>query len=387
MSEIATQPPPSILAEIRSPEFREQLAAALPPGITPDRFQRVAVTALLEDQAKQRDPAKQLLSCDRLSLYQAVIRCAQDGLFPDGRHAALVKRGDKVAYQPMVAGLRAIAAEYGWTIRGTAVREKDEFDWQEEPPSLYHKVFVGGPRGELAYAYAVARHRDGRREQRVMTRDEVLKRAKSATTDQVWKTWPDEMWAKTPVRDLFQELPLAEAERARLESVLAADPVEELAPGEATAALYGPDPEDPAGADGLSPAEGSQPPAEEPAQDPPSAAPAGSDDEPEPGPEPQPAEVEVPSDEAMGDALEALADAAAGYVPPNGKYASGGENGPKTFAEIAALGEAGAKWFAWALPRISEPPEYAAALWSFCRVRLPGVYQEAAARRDLGEGS
>ena len=34
----------------------------------------------------------------------------------------------------------------------------------------------------LVAAYAVARHKDGRREQRVMTRDEVLKRQSVATS-------------------------------------------------------------------------------------------------------------------------------------------------------------------------------------------------------------
>lgn len=366
MSDLATQETPqSVIAEIRSPAFREQLAAALPPGITPDRFQRVAVTALLDDQARQRDPAKQLLACDRLSLYQAVIKCAQDGLLPDGRQAALVKRGDKVAYQPMVGGLRAIAAEHGWTIRGTAVREADEFDYTDEPPSLYHKVGPA-PRGELVYAYAVARHRDGRREQRVMTRDEVLKRAESATTNQVWEKWPDEMWAKTPVRDLFQELPLDPAERARVSSILAGDPVE---------ALYGPQPSEqesrtPLRSDEAAGGEG----------DPPTPPAALSSDEDEPGPsEPETAAA------LTGEAdIATLAATAAGYVPPNGKYAAGGAHGPKTLAEILALGEDGEKWIRWALASkgVAEVPPYLAAVTSFARVYAVAPYQEALARKE-----
>ena len=360
MSDIATQAqPPSVLAEIRSPAFRDQLAAALPEGISPDRFARITVTALLDDQARQRDPSKQLLACDRLSLYQAVIKCAQDGLMPDGRQAALVKRGDKVVYQPMVAGLRAIAAEYGWTIRGTAVHEKDEFDYTDEPPSLYHKVFTAGARGELVYAYAVARHRDGRREQRVMTRDEVLKRAASATTKQVWESWPDEMWAKTPVRDLFQELPLDPNERLRLERVLAADPVEEL---------YGPHDS----------AEVSSPPAaveQETGEVPQTPDSPVSDLDEEPGPAEPPTVVDADIDQ--------LADAASSFIPPNGKYGPDGAHGPKTLAEILALGDDGERWVKWALSKISEPPEYAVAVWSFARVHVPGAYQEALARREV----
>jgi recombination protein RecT len=356
----------AVIAGIRSPEFADQLAAALPPGLTPDRFQRLTVTALLDDQIKQRDPAKQLLACDRASLFQAIIKSAQDGLTPDGREAALVKRGDKVVYQPMVAGLRKIAARYGWTIRSAAVREKDEFDYTDEPPSLYHKVFTSGARGELVFAYAVARHEDGRREQRVMTRDDVLKRAESATTKQVWDAWPDEMWAKTPARDLFQELPFAVAYRA-VERIEAEDAVFEPVPQSEI--------EGSAGADGIVSPPETQPTAEPAAADPPSAA-AGNDD---PEPEPTPAD----GGEATPEALQQLAAAAALYVPPNGKYAEKGDHGPKTLAEIAEMGDDGKRWFEWALPRVSDPPEYAAALWSYARIFLPKQYQEAVAKKDL----
>lgn len=367
MSEIATKPV-EVIDEIRSHAFQEQLAAALPPGITPERFARITVTALLDDQARQRDTSKQLLACDRLSLYQAVIKCAQDGLLPDGRQAALVKRGDKVVYQPMVAGLRAIAAEYGWTIRGTAVRQTDEFDWQEEPPSLFHKVSLGD-RGELVYAYAVARHKDGRREQRVMTRDEILKRQASATSKNVWESWPDEMWAKTAVRDLFQDLPLDPAERARINRVLEMDPVEALyvanelsasAPLGATAA------ETETETSSLDPAALSVPP---------------PDDEPGPAEEPTPPS-EAPAVASPTDEINAAAEAAAGYVPPNGKFSAKGANGPKTLQEIMES-EKGGEWFAWALGKIDAPAAHRDAVRAYARVFAPTLYQEQIAKEEL----
>lgn len=387
MSEIATQQTSAgVIAEIRGEAFRSQLAAALPEGITPERFQRIAITALLDDQAKQRDPSKQLLACDRASLYQAIIKCAQDGLNPDGRDAALVKRGDKVAYQPMIGGLRKIAARYGWTIRSAAVRERDEFDFTDEPPSLYHKVFTGGERGELCFAYAVARHADGRREQCVMTRDQVLKRAESATTQQVWGAWPDEMWAKTPARDLFQELPLAEEVRSRMRDALEPSAAERLygpseisegtplaltsEPGAGVAAAGAPAP----------------PPDDEPGPSPDVAGANEPPNAPE-ADEPAPAEADLSGRDSAasssGEAdINALAEAASRYVPPNGKYAAGGAHGPKTLAEILALGDDGERWVRWALGKIQEPPEYAAAVWSFARVHAIAAYQEALARRE-----
>lgn len=372
MSEIATQPP-AVLTEIRGDAFKAQLAAALPEGITAERFARITVTALMEDAAKQRDPSKQLIACDRASLYQAIIKCAQDGLNPDGREAALVKRGQIVVYQPMIGGLRKIAARYGWTIRSAAVRERDEFDFTDEPPSLYHKVHTGPePRGELVYAYAVARHRDGRREQRVMTRDEVLKRAKSATTAQVWDAWPDEMWSKTPARDLFQELPLDLEVAERLREALAdVTPAEELYGPQDHPELSATPPDVETGAGEATPESSASP------------APAPFDDEPEPSPEPVQETLDPPT--VTGDEADvaALAAQAANYVPPNGKYGPDGQHGPKTLAEILALGDDGERWIKWALSKISEPPEYAAAVWSFARVHAVAAYQEAAARKEL----
>ncbi len=369
MSEIATQPEqPSIIAELRSPKFIEQLSAALPPGLTPERFARITVTALLDDQARQRDPSKQLLACDRLSLYQAVIKCAQDGLVPDGRQAALVKRGDKVVYQPMVSGLRQIAADHGWSLRGGSVREHDEFDWQEEPPSMFHKIHAPGDRGELVYAYAVARNtKTGAREQRVMTREEVLKRMESATSKNVWQSWPDEMWQKTAVRDLFQELALAhEVPDLPIAEIIDHEELstvseDEPHPSELTANV-----ETAAEVSGNGPQ--------------PAAPPVATDDEPGPAEAPNP-----PSEAPAVDiaAINVAAEVAAGFVPPNGKYASGGQYGPKTLQEILELGDDGAKWLRWALGKIDAPEDYRDSIRAYARVFAPVIYQEWAAKQEL----
>lgn len=224
----------AIYTHVRTPAFIDQLRAALPPNITPDHFARVTVTALMEDAIRQEDPAKQLVACDRSSLYQAVLKCAQDGLLPDGRQAAIVKRGKKAVYQPMVGGFRAIAAEYGWTIRAAAVFEADEFDFSTEPPALRHVPSLAAERGQIVAAYAVARHRDGRREQVVMDATQIAKRRAQATTDQVWVKWPAEMSEKTAVRDLFLDLPLDPNDKRIMRIAQASDPVTDL---------YGPAPD------------------------------------------------------------------------------------------------------------------------------------------------
>ena len=39
----------AVCQTIARPEFKERLAAALPPGINPDRFQRVVLTAIQQN--------------------------------------------------------------------------------------------------------------------------------------------------------------------------------------------------------------------------------------------------------------------------------------------------------------------------------------------------
>lgn len=79
---------------------------------------------------------------------------------------------------------------------------------------------------------------------------------------------------------------------------------------------------------------------------------------------------------------EALAAAAAEYVPPSGKYAAGGKEGPLTLAEILAVNEG---WFAWALKNVTAPAEYVQAVDLFARVRVPAVWQEIQAAKETAQ--
>src|SRR4051812_44409364 len=86
-------------------QFRSELVAmtpefanALPSHIKPEKFQRVVMTVV------QLQP--DLLSGDRRSLFAACIKCAADGLIPDGREAALVKFGSAIQYMPMFTGIQ-----------------------------------------------------------------------------------------------------------------------------------------------------------------------------------------------------------------------------------------------------------------------------------------
>ena len=65
-----------------------QFAAALPSHITAEKFQRVVMTVV------QQQP--DLMVADRRTLLASCMKCAADGLIPDGREAALVIFNTKI---------------------------------------------------------------------------------------------------------------------------------------------------------------------------------------------------------------------------------------------------------------------------------------------------
>src|SRR6516162_1080234 len=94
--------------------MRNDFALTLPPGLSKDRFVRVALTAV------QNNPA--LLECTPESLFQACRKAAEDGLLPDGREGAMALRKAKqrdgsyrrvAVWLPMVQGLIAKAKRRG----------------------------------------------------------------------------------------------------------------------------------------------------------------------------------------------------------------------------------------------------------------------------------
>ena len=67
---------------IQGQAFKEAVGAALPKHLTPDRFCRVASTALLR--------VPKLAQCDQASFFNCLLTLSQYGLEPDGRNAHLI---------------------------------------------------------------------------------------------------------------------------------------------------------------------------------------------------------------------------------------------------------------------------------------------------------
>lgn len=193
---------------LKSEQFRSSLAEALPPEISIDRFTRVAITAL------QQNP--DLLNKDRNSLFLAVRRCAEFGLNPDGREAALVAFGNSVVCMPMVGGLRRIAAKYGFTIATGVVYENDEFHYElgVDPVLRHVPAKLGTDRGKMLGAWAQAKGPDGQVYLDVMDEAalEVVRSVSRAKNGDLWTKWKGEAWRKSVARRLWKQLPMYDLE-------------------------------------------------------------------------------------------------------------------------------------------------------------------------------
>lgn len=191
-----------------------QLRKVLPDHISVDAFQRTVLTAINNNQ--------DLIDADRTSLLTACVECAQDGLLPNGREAALVvfntkQNGSwikKAQYMPMIAGIFKRLRNSGdvRTIASHLIHANDLFEYSLGfEPSLIHKPALTD-RGAVLAVYAVAVMTDGSRELEIMTREdveEVRKSSKSKKDDSPWiKHW-GEMARKSVLRRLAKRLPLS----------------------------------------------------------------------------------------------------------------------------------------------------------------------------------
>ena len=198
--------------------MQDQFKLALPPQITPEKFIRVAITAIQGNQ--------DLLNCDRASLFGACMKAAQDGLLPDGREGAIVKYGERAQWMPMVAGILKKVRNSGElsNLSANVVYANEEFSYHidESGEHLTHRPKFDGDRGPLKLTYAVAKMKDGGVYVEVMTEEQIaaVKNVSRAKDKGPWAgPFADEMRKKTAIRRLSKRLPMS----TDLESVIKAD--------------------------------------------------------------------------------------------------------------------------------------------------------------------
>lgn len=204
----------SIAARGHAQEIAQQFDAQadtfrtlLPAHIDVARFKRVTMTAL------NNNP--DLLTADRRSLFIACQRAAEDGLYPDGREAALVMFKNFAQYMPMVAGLRKLARQSGEvkTLTAGCIYEGEAYEYwvDDQGRHFRHQPSLDADQSDdkLRAAYAIATLANGETALTVMGRAQIEKRRRvSRSADRgPWATWYPEMAMKTAIKALSKELP------------------------------------------------------------------------------------------------------------------------------------------------------------------------------------
>ena len=131
--------------------MEKEFAKVLPKVLPPDRFCRVVLTAINKNQTLADALADHR---NQASVLSAFMRCAEMGLEPDGRRAAITcykksSGGYDVTLVPMYQGLAELAMRSGMisNIHADKVCENDTFDWNTG--EIQHKIDFRKPRGKV----------------------------------------------------------------------------------------------------------------------------------------------------------------------------------------------------------------------------------------------
>lgn len=193
---------PTIKQMITNPASQKQIALALPPQIDVEFFQRVAITAVNNSYG--------IGDCEPSSVMNALVKCAQDGLLPDGREAALVKYGRVAQYMPMVGGVLKKMRNSGQIsdVNAHIVYSNEQFDITitDGIPHVTHKPEFRN-RGDFELVYGVVLFKDGTKHIEYMTKEDVDKHRAKAKSKNVWDEWYEEMAKKTVIHRLAKRVP------------------------------------------------------------------------------------------------------------------------------------------------------------------------------------
>ncbi len=197
------------MVKVMMPEIKK----ALPSVITPERFTRIALSAL--------NNTPQLQQCTPISFLTALMNAAQLGLEPNTPlgQAYLIPYRNKgnleCQFQIGYKGLIDLAYRNGQmqTIQAQVVYENDIFEYEYGlEPKLIHKPAFED-RGEMKYFYGLFRTVNGGFGFSVMSKAEMDQYAKTYSKAydsgySPWKTSYDEMAKKTVIKQALKYAPI-----------------------------------------------------------------------------------------------------------------------------------------------------------------------------------
>jgi recombination protein RecT len=189
-----SEPVQTLRQRLAGDYFKQQIALSLPKHMTPDRFVRVGLTALMK--------TPKLLDCTPESVIQCMLNCSALGLEPDGRRAHLIPYGNVCTLIVDYKGIVELAKRSGDVsgVFAQVVCDKDNFSW--ENGVVKHQIDWKNERGTMYACYATITFKDGSTQTDVMTKGEVdaIRKRSKASGSGPWVTDYNEMAKKTVFR-------------------------------------------------------------------------------------------------------------------------------------------------------------------------------------------
>lgn len=196
----------NLMSIIQSDVMQKQIAMALPSVITPERFTRIALSAISTNP--------KLAECTPESFLGAMMTAAQMGVEPNTPlgQAYLIPYGNKVQFQLGYKGLLDLAYRSGEVVNACAytVYSNDVFEYELGlEPKLKH-IPATRDRGEPIYFYATFRTKSGGYGFEVMSIDDVRNHRKrySKAMNSPWDTNFEEMAKKTVLKRVLRYAPM-----------------------------------------------------------------------------------------------------------------------------------------------------------------------------------
>lgn len=194
---------------------KEQIKMALPKHLSVERMIRIACT----EYSKNKD----LLQCDKASIYQSIIQAAQLGLEVGilGQAYLIPFKNNKTQkmecqFIPGYKGLLSLARRSGeiTSLETNIVYENDHFEITLGIENkIEHKPFLEGDRGEIKLVYGVAKFKDGGHHFEWMTISDIEKiKRKSKSAGSAYSPWTtdySQMIRKTLIRRMMNYLPMS----------------------------------------------------------------------------------------------------------------------------------------------------------------------------------
>ena len=189
---------------IQSDAVKAQIEKALPSLCKPDRFLRIAMTAITKNP--------KLAECTQTSLMSCLLDCASLGIEPDGRRAHLIPYGNACTLILDYKGLIELVRRSGDVVKIHAdiVCENDIFEYNFGEIEK-HEINFRGDRGTVYAVYAMAEMKDGAKQCEVMTVADVekIRQGSRGKNSSPWTQHWNEMAKKTVFRRLAKWLPLS----------------------------------------------------------------------------------------------------------------------------------------------------------------------------------